>query len=71
MDKDIWKTIKKLYKYDGKCHDQQQHKAIFEKSMVYTPEGFTNNSTISPGSSVPVKNISASKSIHQFWKDWM
>ena len=37
-------NIKKLYKHSGKCDDQQQFKDILEDAIVYTPEGFTNNS---------------------------
>ena len=40
--------IKKLYKYSGKCDDQQQYKFIFEAAMVSTPRGFTDNSLMSP-----------------------
>ena len=42
----IWlQNIKKLYKYAGKCDNQQQLKEILEAAMVSTPEGFTNSST--------------------------
>ena len=34
--------------------------------MVYTPEGFTNNSPISPMTSSPVKKPSARKSLCMF-----
>ena len=34
-------NIKKLYKYSGKCYDQQQDKAILEEAMSSTTKGFT------------------------------
>ena len=40
--------MKKLYKYDGKCEYQQQYKDVIETAMVYTPEGFTDYSPMSP-----------------------
>ena len=49
-------NIKKLYKYYGKCEDQQQYKDIIEAAMVPTPEGFTDNSPISPGQYMTVKS---------------
>ena len=54
-------NIKKLYKQAGKCDDQQQFKDILEADMVSTPEGFTNNSPISPMTSTLVKKPSALK----------
>ena len=30
--------IKKLYKYAGKCDDQQKYKAILEEEIFSTPE---------------------------------
>ena len=56
-------NIKKLYKQAGKCDDQQQFKDILEAAMVSTPEGFANNSPISPRTSSPVKKPSAKKSL--------
>ena len=50
-------NIKKLYKYDGKCDYQQQYKAILEAEMVTTTEGFTDNSPMSPGPYVVIKNL--------------
>ena len=41
-------NISKLYKHFVKCDNQQQFKGILEAYMVSTPEGFTNNSPISP-----------------------
>ena len=52
-------NIKKLYKEAGKCDDQKKLKNILEADMVSTPEGFTNNSHISPMTSSPVKKSSA------------
>ena len=57
---------KKLYKSSGKCDYQQQYKAIIEVAMVFTTDGFTNNTPISPGPYVTVKNPRASKLLHQF-----
>ena len=34
--------------------------------MVYTPEGFTNNSPISPMTSTPIREPSAQKSLCMF-----
>ena len=48
-------NTEKLYKQAGKCDDQQQIKVVIEAAMVYTPEGFTNNSPISPMTSTPTK----------------
>ena len=56
-------NIKKLYKQAGKCKDQQQFKDILEADMVSTPEGFTDNITISPIKLPPVKKPSAQKSL--------
>ena len=36
-------NIKNLYKYDGKCDDQQQYKAILGESMVSTTELINDN----------------------------
>ena len=58
--------MKKLYKHAGKCDDQKQFKDILEAAMFYTPEGFTNNSTIYPIISTPVKKLSAGKSLCLF-----
>ena len=41
-------NIKKIYKQAGKCDNQQKLKDILEDSMISTPEGFTDNSPISP-----------------------
>ena len=50
----------------GNWDNQQQYKAILEAAMVSTPEGFTDNSTISPSQYVIVKNPGARKSIRKF-----
>ena len=64
-------NIKKLYKYDGKCEDQQQYKDIIEAAMVYTPAVFTDYSPISPGQYMTVKNSSAQNHSVKFLKFWM
>ena len=48
-------NIKKLYKQAGKCDYQQKFKDILESAMVSIPEGFTDESPISPITSTPVK----------------
>ena len=58
--------IKRIYTYDGKCDYQHQYKQIIESTMVYNPEVFTDNSPMSYGPSVPVKQPSAMKSLRQF-----
>ena len=59
-------NIKNLYKQAGKCDYQQQFKDILEADMVYIPEGFTNESPISPMKPTPVKKPSAQKSVYMF-----
>ena len=59
-------NINNLYKTAGKCGYQQQHKAIIEASMVSTPEGCTDNSTMTPNPYVPTKKHSARKLLRQF-----
>ena len=49
-------NIKKLFKYAGKCDNQQQFKYIIESAMIYTTEVFTDNSPRSPITPTPVKN---------------
>ena len=41
-------NIKILCKQAGKCDDQKKFKDILEADMVSTPEGFTEDSSISP-----------------------
>ena len=50
----------------GKCDDQQKCKAIIEATIVSTTEGFIDNSPISSGPYVPVKQPNARKSFCQF-----
>ena len=38
-----------MYKYAGKCDEQNQYKAILEASMVSTTKGFTDNSPMDSG----------------------
>ena len=59
-------NIKKLYKQASKCDDQKQFKEILEATMVSTPEGFTDDSPISPMKSTPVKKLIARKSLCLF-----
>ena len=47
-----------------------QYKAILEAAMVFTPEGFTDNSPMSRGLSLSVKKPSAIKSLCQFSEAW-
>ena len=54
-------NIKKLYKWAGKCENQQQYKDIIEVEMVSNPEGFTDNSPMSPRNSMTVKYPSERK----------
>ena len=58
--------IKKLYKQAGKCDHQKKFKYIIEAAVVYTPEGFTNDSPISLMTSTPFKKPSARKSLWLF-----
>ena len=53
-------NINKLYTSSVKCDDKMQFKAIIEVSMVSTTEKFTDNSSISPGPPIIVKECSAS-----------
>ena len=43
------------------CDEQQQYKYILFAYMVSTPEGFTENSPVSPMTSTPVNKPSALK----------
>ena len=56
----------KIYKQAGKCDDKKKIKDILDAAMVSTPEGFTDNSPISPITSTPVKKPSARKSLCMF-----
>ena len=59
-------NIRRLYKQAGKYDNQQQFKDIIEAAMVYTPEGFTKNSPISPMKPTPVKKIISKKPLCMF-----
>ena len=49
-----------------KCDDQSQNKTILEDVMVSPPKGFTDNSPMSYGPSMPIKKNNARKSLSQF-----
>ena len=59
-------NIKKIYTSSGKCDNKLQFRAILEVSMVSTPNIFIDNSAISPGPSMIVKNCKARKSLPIF-----
>ena len=59
-------NINKSYKSSGTCDDKQQYKSILEAFMVSIPEEITNNSPLSPGPYLTVKNTSVSKSLCRF-----
>ena len=46
---------KELYKTTGKGEDQHQYKPILGEAMVSTPEGFNNNSLMTPNQSKSMK----------------
>ena len=56
-------NIKILYKYASTCDSQQQFKDIPEAAMMYTPEGFIDNSPVSTIIPTPVKKSSTKKSL--------
>ena len=60
-----WK-YQKIYKSSGKCDEQQQYKAIIEAAMKSTYEGFNDNSLMSYGSYVPVKQPNAREFLCKF-----
>ena len=60
------RCFEKLKGFSGKYDDQNQYKAIIEATMVSITEGFTDNSPISYGPYVPVKQHNARKSLGQF-----
>ena len=39
-------NIRKIYQHADNCDDQQNLKDILDANMVYTPEGFTDDSHI-------------------------
>ena len=55
------KNIKKLYTSDDKCDNKKKYKYILEAAIVFTPDRFTNNSTMSPGPSMIVKKSQCKK----------
>ena len=57
---------KKLYKYAGKCDDQQKYKAILEAAMVSVPKRLTNNTPLAVYTLGTLKNSSSRKSLRQF-----
>ena len=59
-------NIKNLYKYSRNVDNQQQYKVIIESVMVYNPEGFIDNSPMSPSKFLTVKKPSARKLFRQF-----
>ena len=65
-NKKFFTTSRNYTKIVGKCDNQKQFKDILEAAMVFTPKGFTDNSTISPMTSTPVNTLSARKSLYIF-----
>ena len=59
-------NIKNTYQHEGKSDDRQNLKDILEAALLYTPEGFTDNSTNMHMTSTPVKKPSARKSLCLF-----
>ena len=59
-------NIKKIYQHAGKFYDQQNLKDIIDAFMVSTPELVVDNSPNLPLTSIPVKKLSASKSLCLF-----
>ena len=62
-------NIKKLYRYDVRCDDQQQCIAIIEAAMVSTAALISDNSLISMIICVPVKKQGARISHHTIVKN--
>ena len=56
----------KVCKSSGICDDKYYYKTILWAATVSTPKVFTDNSPLSPGPYVTVKNPSAKKSIRPF-----
>ena len=59
-------NIKKLYITTGKYDGKQQYKTIIEAEMVWTADGFTNNSPM-----LPSQYLTEIKPLRQFWKHYM
>ena len=57
------KNIENIYQHAGKCDDKQNLKDILEASILYTPEGFTDNSPNVHMTSSSVKKLSARESL--------
>ena len=58
--------INNIYQHAGKCDYQKNLKDILEAALLYTPEGFTDNSTNMNMPSTPVKKPSARRSLCLF-----
>ena len=61
-------NIKYIYQYAGNCDDQENLKEILEAALLYTPEGFIDNSPNVHMPSTLVKKPSARKSLGLFTK---
>ena len=61
-------NIKKLYKYAGKCDDQQWYEAILEAVMISTSEGLTDNNPMSRMTYVHVNTPSERKPLCQLYE---
>ena len=59
-------NTKNIYQQAGKCDNQQNLKDILEAFLLYTPEGFTDNSHNVHMPSTPVKKPSDRKSLCLF-----
>ena len=64
-------NIKKLCTSSVKFDDKHQYKAILEAAMALTPEIFSDNSFISNGQSVTLKNLVRENQSVNFLKFWM
>ena len=62
----MYEQHKKIYQHAGKCDDQQNLKDILDSSMVYTPEGVTDNIPNVTMKSTPVNKLSYRKSLCLF-----
>ena len=59
-------NIKNIYQHAGNCDVQQNLKDIIDAAIIYTPEGFTDNSPSVQLTSSPFKKPSARKSLCLF-----
>ena len=57
---------KKLYKFSGKCDDQQQYKSIIEAAMISSPVECTDNIPMPSSQFDPTKNPGEIKPLRQF-----